>query len=194
MVVRHGSRYPSHKQSKRSIEFLDILRRSSDNSSYVEAVLNKIDENMFKDKPHYGLTELGGLEQQEIGARFRKRYFDLIKNVNLQDISFISSSKARSFESGGNFSYHLFLENFKKNQSNFFSFEEFLSTMKTDDDMMRGFDTCKIYIDKITNNKESSIEYNLFKEQQIVKELVGNFKKRHFINEKIDIDIGEYRK
>ena len=190
MIVRHGSRYPSHKQSKRSIEFLEILRRSSVNSSYVETFLNKIDENMFKDTPHYGLTQVGGFEQQEIGSRFRKRYFDLIKNVNLNEVSVVSSSKPRSFESGGYFSYHLFLDHFKDNKSTF-SFEDFLSTLEINDDMMRGFDVCKIYLDKITNNKESSREYNLFKEQEIVKNVVENFKKRHFINENVEIDIGE---
>ena len=188
MVVRHGSRYPSLKQAKRSIDFLATLRRNSFNETYVEKILNEIDETTFKDKPHYGLTNVGGQEQREIGDRFRRRYFDLIQNTHLNDISFISSSKPRSIESGRNFSYHLFLDRFTNNA---FTFDEYLNALEINDEMMRGFDTCKVYLDKISNNLESSKEYDLFREQEIVKNLVKNFKKMHFISDDFPIDVGE---
>jgi hypothetical protein len=176
MVLRHGSRYPSTKQAKRSIDFLKSLRQNSKSS-----FLNEIDETTFENKPHYGLTELGGLEMKQIGDRFRKRYSHLVENLQLSDVSFISSSKPRSIESGTNFTHRLFQEMFQN--------KDFLNILKINDEMLRGFDLCKVYVKKIKENLGANKEYNLFKEEKIVRNLVDGFRKRHFIDDNFQLDI-----
>ena len=183
MVVRHGSRYPSTKQAKRSIEFLENLRKKSVNKTHVLSFLNEIDGDAFKDKPHYGLTDVGGQEQREIGSRFRQRYLDLIKSTSLNDVSFISSSKPRSIESGGNFTNNLFLDQFTMNNN-------YQSILNINDELMRGFDECKVYVKKVQESLNANKEYHFFKESEIVKSLLDEFRKRHFIDNNYHLDIG----
>lgn len=191
-MLRHGSRFPSHKQAKRSIEFLNNLRSYTTNHTYNNEFLTKIDEKTFENKPHYGLTQLGAFEMKKIAERFRARYIDLIKSSNLSDISYISSSKPRSIESGTNFTFELFNDVNIKIESKS-SEQDFLNLLQINDEMLRGFDMCKVYVKKIKENLGSYDEYNLFKQSKLVRDLVDNFKKRHFIDHNFNVDIGEHK-
>ena len=141
----------------------------------------------FEGKPHYGLTELGATEMRSIAKRFRARYPNLFANFDSERMSIISSSKARSIESGTNFT----LAAFDDDKAPEHHHNEILEHFVIDDEMLRGFDHCQRYIHEIKDNEQANKEISNFKKSEKVQKLVREFKKRHFIDDAFDLSIGK---
>jgi hypothetical protein len=173
LVVRHGARYPSHKQARKAASALENLKQRVQN---VESVLLEV-ENTFKDKPDYGLTELGGNEPRQISARFKRRYPEIFSNLTVDKLDFKSSTKPRSYESGTNFTQVLF--------------GQAAVNLTFDDHMLRGFDHCQKYVSGMKENKKSlKKEMNAFKASEHVERVIVEFKERHFIPVDHEVRIG----
>jgi multiple inositol-polyphosphate phosphatase/2,3-bisphosphoglycerate 3-phosphatase len=177
MVVRHGSRYPSNKQANKSVTTLERLKSYLTNP---KSLLNDI-KDTFKNKPHYGLTDLGAYEMRTIADRFKKRYSNLFSKVDIDQIDFMSSSKPRSMESGLNFTTTLF-SHLK---------DDIVKSLKINDNLLRGFDHCKKYVKEVQLNDGLHENLNLFKRSEYVEKLIQDFKKRHFIDDDVDLHIGK---
>jgi hypothetical protein len=174
LIVRHGARYPSQKQAIKAAKCLERLKTQTDN---IESIVFNI-ENTFIDKPDYGLTDLGAIETRQISQRFKHRYPDIFADLTVDQVNLKSSTKARSYESGTNFTKVLFEQN-NINAS-------------LDDDMLRGFDNCKKYANQMNiHGPTLKKKMNLFKESKHVKQIIANFKSRHSIAADHDVRIGK---
>jgi multiple inositol-polyphosphate phosphatase/2,3-bisphosphoglycerate 3-phosphatase len=183
IFMRHGARFPSTSQVHKSKQFLQDLARFKANSSKRE-MLDEL-RVTFEDSPHFGLTDLGVEEMQELGKRFKARYpplFNVEELIDRNETDFtshfdiVSSSKNRSINSGQNFLIGLYgSEN---------DLATHLSTKFTlNDTLMRLFDSCDRYLhDVIRANKHNiSAEMPLFKYGKEMTKLVEEFKARNDI-------------
>ncbi len=139
----------------------------------------------FEDSPHFGLTDLGAKEMQELGKRFKKRYpslFNIEELIDRDAIDFathfniVSSSKSRSIDSGKNFLIGMYgTDN---------ELATYLSTKFTlNDTLMRLFDTCDRYVNDVirANKHNTTAEMPLFKYGKEMTRLVEAFKARNDI-------------
>lgn len=174
-ISRHGARYPSHKQVKQSFEFMNSIKKVSK----YDSILNKINLEVFQNKPNYGLTELGSNEMRLIAKRFKERFKELFEKVNIEQFSFKSSSKSRSYESGLNFTQEIFAPNS----------ELFTNVMEFDDELLRSHKRCQKYKRSIDDlNSPSYRELNSFKKSKLVLKMIDEFKKRHLVDENFKVD------
>ena len=138
----------------------------------------------FENTPHFGLSELGAREHQQIGRRFRKRFPNLF-NVDYSQLdelsshfSIVSSSKNRSVDSGNNFLKGVF-----EDESNKELVDMLFKKFVINDTMMRLFDSCDRYVNDVLKGVKhnSSGEMPMFKQGQEMAALVKRFKLRNDI-------------
>ncbi len=186
MLVRHGSRLPSTKQATSALKFLNAVSFFINDS---QSLIFEI-KNRFKGNPNYALTGLGAHEMRIIASRFKARYESLLKNLNLtSQLSLISSSKVRSLESGFNFTHELFARQLESEEE--FQ-QKIVHSFQINDQMLRGHILCNRYRKNVKKNDTVYRELISFKENQLGRQLLVNFKKRHFIHENFQINMGMY--
>ncbi|RMZ98483.1 multiple inositol polyphosphate phosphatase 1 isoform X1 [Brachionus plicatilis] len=181
IFLRHGSRYPNSKYVHKTSDFLDKVRqlranqKKSANLTYSAAIDDVI--VTFDDKPSHGLSELGALEMQQIALRFKKRFPNLFSRENaLDSIDIVSSDRDRCIDSGRNFVFGLFGKN--SELSNLL-----INKFVINNTLIRYFDQCHQYIEKIKNKKNSLPNLANFMNGPEMIKLLEEFKSRNRIQE-----------
>ena len=172
MFVRHGARYPNHKQVNASKNFLEESKLYLD-KSYSKNPLKKV-VLTFLDKPVYGLSDLGKKEILNIAQRYKNRYPSLFKDLNEKTMSVLSSEKDRCIDSAKQFLIGIDSKEEKITINN---------------RMMRLFSECDQYLKKVDKNHSATFHLNKFKNGIEMMQMVKDFKKRLQL-ERMDIDPG----
>jgi len=173
LFVRHGARYPNHKQVNASKKFLVesklYLEETNDKNLLKNVFLT------FYDKPVYGLSDLGKKEIFDLAQRYKNRYPSLFKGINEKTTSVISSEKDRCIDSAKQF-----LLGIDFNQEKII----------INNTMMRLFSECDRYLNQVDKNHSATVHLHGFKNGVEMMEMLKNFKKRHQI-EGMNIEPGK---
>ncbi len=151
LVLRHGSRYPSEEQIKKSQQFLDDLKTFRSQKLPVEKTVIDHIVNSFENFEPHGLSFLGEKEMQEIGTRYKTRFPKLFN----EEIHTISSFKQRSIDSAKSFLKGIYTD-----------MDMYAASVKNiviNNRMMRLFDECEHYVVASRENSTVFKEMTLFK-------------------------------
>lgn len=114
---------------------------------------------------------------QQIASRFKKRFPELFNHDGaIDNIHIISSDRDRCIETGRNFVYGLFGNNSQLANT-------LIDNFIVNNTLIRFFDLCEKYIEKIKNKKNSLPNLANFMNGPEMKKLLNEFKSRNFIQE-----------
>ena len=162
MVFRHGTRYPSWKDIKGMSELADYINQFHEKeTSYRDIKLPLFNRFKYGDK---FLAEVGAEELYNISKRMRKRFPALFTPKYSGDKHyFISTLTPRASQSASAFAFGLFEGTGNLGPSKFQPVA--ITTTNLTEPMLRFFDTCTEYKEKVSENKKISLaEFNKFRE------------------------------
>ena len=185
MFVRHGARYPNHKQVNTSKKFLEKAKLYRQTHVDHISPLNVLDSLFvtFQDTPFYGLSGLGKEEVFNIAQRYKQRYPALFERLDDETLSVVSSEKERCVDSAKHF-----LRGLHPN-ADVLLHDKIVINNK----MMRLFSECNRYIVGVDTNHSATEHLHNFKHGEQMMKVVENFKKRHQISD-MNVESGIYNR
>ena len=163
MVFRHGTRYPSRKDIKGMSELADYINQFHEKeTSYGDIKFPWF--NCFKYGHDKFLAEVGAEELYNISKRMRKRFPLLFTPKYSGDKHyFVSTLTPRASQSASAFAFGLFEGTGNLGPSKFQPVA--ITTTNLTEPVLRFFDTCAEYKEKVSENKKISLaEFHKFQE------------------------------
>lgn len=181
MVLRHGSRYPSKGDMRKSSDLLTKLKialsTESDVFRYKNVTISFSKPPEWQDAEPKELSSTGEREQYEIALRFRTRFADVFnKKYWNKYYKFVSSDRPRTARSAMTFAYGLFEGKGNVSSSNFQPVAITFSGDKDSDKLLLPYDACPRYaIDVLDQGLE---EVEKFIEGPEIKNLTKRLEER----------------
>ena len=161
MVLRHGSRYPSKGDIRKSSNLLTELKNalSTDVFPYKNVTISFSTPPEWQDAEPKELSSTGEREQYEIALRFRSRFADVFnKKYWNKYYKFVSSDRPRTARSAMTFAYGLFQDKGNLGSSNFQPVAITFSGDKDSDKLLLPYDACPRYATDVLDKGLEEVE------------------------------------
>ncbi|XP_060788842.1 multiple inositol polyphosphate phosphatase 1-like [Neoarius graeffei] len=152
-IIRHGTRYPTSGNIKKMIRVSKMVQSQADLSCIKELQSWKM---WYKEIMDGRLVDKGRSDHRHLAQRLVKSFPKLITKANIEEgrVKFITSSKHRCINSTLAFQLGL-LEGL--------GIKDVDLPHTINDDLMRFFDKCRRLLETVENNKDATMEVELFK-------------------------------
>ena len=162
MVLRHGTRYPGMKDIEGMSELADYINQFHNKETRIRDM--KLPwVNRFKYGEKY-LAEVGAEELYNISKRIRRKYQSLfLPKYSGEEHYFVSTMTPRASQSASAFAFGLFEGTGNLGPTKFQPVA--ITTTNLTEPLLRFFDTCSDYKEKVSKNKNISlIEFHKFRD------------------------------
>ena len=142
LVLRHGTRYPSKGDVKRITKFKEGLQMMNISEEFLKL---KKWQNPFDNENSVTLSEIGVQEMIDISQRFADKFPDMfVASVASYNFELVSSNKERTIASA-----RAFVKGLSRRLQ--LSQEKLASVLSLRNDLIRFFEHCPRYSDKVSD-------------------------------------------
>ncbi|XP_028398682.1 multiple inositol polyphosphate phosphatase 1-like [Dendronephthya gigantea] len=176
MVLRHGTRYPGKKDIKGMDELAGYINQfHNKETTYGNLKMPWVNRFKYGDK---FLAKVGAEELYNISRRIRRKFPSLFSpKYSGEQHYFVSTMTPRTSQSASAFSFGLFEGTGVLGPSKFQPVA--ITTTNLTEPLLRFFDICSEYIQRVSENKEISlVEFHKFKDGEEMTNLKAAFAKR----------------
>ncbi len=164
-IIRHGTRFPSAKVIASMSRLLDKLKVNVPNITD-PAIIKLITEASvpFLLKDADKLADMGRVEMKDMGQRFGNRWINLLDGSSESEIALSSTHWKRTQESAQTFWEGL------KSVADWKGMKD--PTIVQRNDLIRFYDSCVYYQERVVHNKTAMVEYEHFKTSPEMEDVV----------------------